>query len=252
MIRFILEVLFVTVWMVLSLIFFPVIFIAGLFSKKAKDRMAFHMIRFAFKAIAFIAGAKTEVSGLENVPEDKAVLFVSNHRGFFDIILGYSIVKGPTGFVAKKDFEKIPFLHLWMKWIKCLFLDRSNIRAGMETIKQGISYIESGISMWICPEGGRNRGEEGSLLPFHEGSLRMADKSGALVVPVAFTHTYEILEKDFPRVKKTRVGIRIGKPVNLKDLDKETRKQSGAYVRGLIDEMLQDMLKEEKLHSSQS
>ena len=49
-----------------------------------------------------LAGITCEVRGLENIPKDRAVLYVGNHRSYFDIVMGYTTVPSPTGFIAKK------------------------------------------------------------------------------------------------------------------------------------------------------
>lgn len=97
--------------------------------------------------------------GLENIPTDRAVLYVGNHRSYFDIVMGYMTVPRLTGFIAKKEMIKIPLLNRWMDRMNCLFLDRSNIKEGLKTILAGIEKIKGGISMWIFPEGTRNPGE---------------------------------------------------------------------------------------------
>lgn len=48
---------------------------------------------------------------------------------------------------------KYPLLRDWMKRLYCLFLDRSDMRAGMQMILTGIDYIKKGISICIFPEG---------------------------------------------------------------------------------------------------
>lgn len=64
-----------------------------------------------------------------------------------------------------------------MKYVYCLFLDREDPKQGMKTILQAIDYVKSGISICIFPEGTRNTGEELSLLPFKEGSFKIAEKA---------------------------------------------------------------------------
>lgn len=44
--------------------------------------------------------------------------------------------------------------------VNCLFLDRTDIKAGMKTILDGIQKIKAGISVWIFPEGTRNINED--------------------------------------------------------------------------------------------
>ena len=74
--------------------------------------------------------------------------------------MGYTTVPGFVGFVAKKEMEKIPLLRSWMKNVNCLFLDRKDIKAGLKTILEGIEKVKNGISVWIFPEGTRNRNKD--------------------------------------------------------------------------------------------
>ena len=84
------------------------------------------------------------------------------------------------------------------------------------------------------------------LLPFKEGSLKIADKSGCPVIPVAMVGNSAIFEDHIPRMVPQKVRIRYGQPIYLKELSKEQKKKSGAYVRDVIIEMLRQMQGEEK------
>ena len=72
-----------------------------------------------------LTGSTLTVKGFENIP-DKPVLYVGNHRSYFDILLTYSRCRRLTGYVAKKEMEKIPLLSTWMRYVYCLFLDRND------------------------------------------------------------------------------------------------------------------------------
>ena len=185
-----------------------------------------------------LSGCKVNVIGKENIPQDGPVLFVGNHRSYFDILLTYSRCRRLTGYVAKKEMEKIPLLSTWMKNLYCLFLDRDNMREGLKTILQAIDYVKNGISICIFPEGTRNKGEELSILPFRDGALKIAEKTGCAIVPISMNNTADIFEAHFPRVKKVHVVIEYGKPIYPKDLDKETRKHLGTYCHDLIQDTI--------------
>jgi len=141
--------------------------------------------------------------------------------------------------VKPKEMEKIPLLSTWMKYLYCLFLDRHDPKQGMKTILTAIDYIKRGISICIFPEGTRNSGEELSLLPFKEGSFKIAEKTGCAIVPISLNNTAEMFEAHFPKIKKTHVVIEYGAPVYPKDLDKETRKHLAPYFEQIIKETIQ-------------
>lgn len=213
-------------------------YIIGKADKNLQFKVAQHIVSRAFKIILFLSGVKYEVSGIENVPKDEAVLYIANHRSFFDIVIGYATVPTLTSFVAKKEMDKVPCIRIWMRYMKCLFLDRENVREGLKTILQGIEQVKEGYSVFIMPEGTRNH-EEG-ILPFHEGSFKIAEKSNCAIVPVAMTHTDDILENHMPWIHKTKVSVRYGKPIYMRELEKEQRKFIGAYTRGIVLEMLEE------------
>src|SRR5699024_3263326 len=138
----------------------PILFLEWLIGKwnpRFQNLSSLRIVQFMFKLILKVAGTKVTVIGEEQVPTDTPVLYIGNHRSFFDILVTYSRCPVLTGYVAKISMEKIPLLSLWMKRLYCLFLDRENIKEGLKTILTGIDQIKRGISMCIFPEGTRNK-----------------------------------------------------------------------------------------------
>ena len=213
------------------------------FNKQAADLFCLRIVQFGFKTILLLAGVKVDVYGEENVPKDCAVLYVGNHRSYFDVVITYARCPRLTGYVAKDVLLKVPFLRVWMKKLYCLFLDRSDIKQGLKMILTGIEQIKNGISMCIFPEGTRSTSTlETDMLPFKEGSLKMAEKTGCPIIPMAMVHTADIFEKHLPAIHSTHVKLMYGKPIYIKDLDKEQRKHLGAYTQSVIRDMLEEEL----------
>jgi 1-acyl-sn-glycerol-3-phosphate acyltransferase len=190
--------------------------------------------RFAMKGIWLLAGGRATVLGLENIPEDHPVLFVGNHRSIFDIILAGSLIKHPCGFVAKKELQGTP-ITLIMEEIHCLFLDREDPRQGLKTILTAIDYVKSGISMFIFPEGTRCK-VEGTFLPFHAGSFKIATKAKVPIVPVTIVGMGDVFEDHYPRLKWAPVVIEFGKPIETADMDRNAQKDLPDKVKALMEE----------------
>ena len=240
MIRTILIVLFLVIFFIAGIFIWAVTAVIGHFNPYRQDMICLRAVQFAFKIVLLISGVRTEVRGEENVPKDEAVLYIGNHRSYFDIVITYARCPGLTGYVAKDRMLKIPFLRIWMKRLHCLFLDRTDIKAGLKMVLTGIDQIKNGISMCIFPEGTRVKGEnELDMLPFKEGSLKMAEKSGCAIIPMAIVHSADIFEKHIPFIRKTNVVLIYGEPVYVKDLDKEQRKHLGSYTQDIIRKMLE-------------
>ena len=134
--------------------------------------------------------------------------------------------------------EKVPLLRTWMRRLHCLFIDRENVKEALKTILAGIENVKNGISMCIFPEGTRNK-TNSEMLPFKEGSFKIAEKSGCPIIPMAITNSADIFEDHMPRVKKTHVILEYGKPIYPNELDKEQKKKIGAYCQNIIAEMLE-------------
>ena len=236
MIRFILVCIVVIGYLILSIPILLVEWIIGRFSPEKKDISSLRIIQAVFRFILKITGAKIPVIGEENVPKDKAVLYVGNHRSYFDVVMTYARCPRLTGYVAKIEMLRYPLLRDWMKNLYCLFLDRDDIKAGLKTILKGIEYIKNGISICIFPEGTRNHHDE--LLPFKEGSMKMAEKTGCPIIPMAITNSAEIFEDHIPFIHRCHVILEYGEPILVSELSKEEKKFLGAYTQQKIQTML--------------
>ena len=222
MLRTLLVVIFVLIVFIFSLIAWPIEYLIGRFNPHARDISSLRIIQGVFRIILFLSGVKLTIKGRENILKDEAALYVGNHRGFFDTIVSYSLMPGITGFIAKKEMGKVPFVRVWMRFLHCLFLDRSNPREGLATILKGIEELKNGISIVVFPEGTRNKGE--GLLPFHGGSFKLADRSDCKIVPMAINNSDNVLENHFPAIKSTKIIIEFCKPIDVAAMDKEQRK----------------------------
>ena len=212
MIRIILITVFVILFLILSIPVFLVEWIIGKFNPRLRDISSLRIVQGAFRIVILLSGVKLTVIGEEHIPKDEAVLYIGNHRSYFDIVLTYARCRNLTGYVAKKE---------------------------MLTILQAVEQVKSGISVMIFPEGTRNKNDsELELLPFHEGSFKIAVKSGCPIIPVSITNSSALFEDHFPFVKAVPVIIEYGAPIYPKDLPREEQKFIGKYVQSLITDTL--------------
>lgn len=229
---------FLFLYLVLLIPVHLILRIIGIWNPNLRYKLGNAFVYHAFRFELLQAGAHIAVEGKDKIP-DKPVLFVSNHRSYFDILLLHTTSGKRPGFVAKAEMDKFPLLNWWMKDIGCLFLDRKDLRSGVQMIKDGAEHIKNGRSMVICPEGTRNQEKE--MLPFKEGSLKMADKAECPVVPVAIIDSDQMLEvRPGFHIKSGHPKVIYGEPFYIKELEKEDRKHAGAYAQGLIKKMIDD------------
>ena len=191
------------------------------------------------RMITGLIGIRYETRGLENIPKEGGLLFASNHRSYYDIVAAYCTVNRQVGFIAKNALWKALSLRRWMQLVNCYFLDRDDIRQGLEVIKAATERVKNGGCVWVCPEGTRNKSlDNTSLLEFHEASFKIAERGGVQIVPVAFYGTRERWERQFPKMLPGTITVIYGKPFYVKDLGPEWKKKTGAYTAERVKEML--------------
>ncbi len=238
--RIILVGLYLTIFGIFSIIALPLLWLTGKFNSGLQHRISQRIVKLAFGKVLFLSGIKKKVIGVERVPKDRSVLFIINHRGFFDVILAFYTVPVLSGFVSKKEIAKVPGLRLWMRLIRCVFLDRENPREGIKAILKGIENINKGISMFISPEGTRYSGD--GLLEFKPGSLKMAEKAGCPIVPVAITNANKVFEDHLPWIKPAEMTIEYGEPIYIQELSKEARAKLLEHCREKVLELYEKNL----------
>ncbi len=212
------------VYFVVSLPVELIYYIIRAFSRKKADRFIFNWIKAGFHMVNFFCGNKLTVIGLDRIPRDRPT--------------SYSVLPDPTGVLAKDSLGKIPLFGLMMKQIYCLFLDRSSLEDGLRVITQAIDYVKSGINYMVFPEGTRNK-EEGTLLPFHAGSFKIATRTGAPIIPLTIVNTGDIFDPHIPEVHPAHVIIDFGEPIETKTIKASERKLLPEKVRDIIQETYQ-------------
>ena len=176
---------------------------------------------------------RVHVSGIEKIPKDTKVLFVSNHRSNFDpIITWYILKKWKIAFISKPSNFKIPFFGRIIR--KCCFMpiDRENPRKALPSINRAAKLLrKQEVSIGIYPEGTRSKSCE--LLPFHNGVFKIAQKAEAPIVILCVTGT-EKISKRTP-FRRTDVYLDVLEVFSAQG-NKETKTEMiGTAVRRLIE-----------------
>lgn len=242
--RTIITVIYILLFLILGLPVLGIEWIISKFNKAHADMVQLRIVQWGLKCVAFISGVKLTVIGEENVPRDEPVLYIGNHRSFFDVVVTYARCPGLTGYIAKDGVNKVPIFRIWMKRLHCIFLKRDDMKEGLKVILKAIEYVKSGISICIFPEGTRNKDRDNptSLLPFKEGSFKIASKTGCKIVPMALIGTADILENHFPWIHSTDIKLIYGEPIDVSALDKDQQKHVGAYCQTVVEELIKSNL----------
>ncbi|MCQ2553816.1 MAG: 1-acyl-sn-glycerol-3-phosphate acyltransferase [Clostridia bacterium] len=232
-------IIFLLLFLVILIVAIPIGIITRLVEGKDKfaplPRICNGIIRYIIYPMVCLAGAKHTIIGKENLPDGPA-LFVANHQGNFDaMFVLYAFDRIPV-IIAKKETEKLPIVHMWMTIIHCIFMDRGNVRAGLQSIKDATEYLEHGFSVAIFPEGTRSQGPD--MGEFKSGAFKAAVKAKVPVVPVAIDGSYKMMEEK-KHLAKADIKISILKPIEIDGTEKtqELAEQAQALVQAELDRL---------------
>ena len=159
----------------------------------------------------WLAGVKLRVTGLEKVPVEGPVIFMSNHQGNFDILALCSGIPRQFAWIAKEELFAIPVFGHSMRRGGYIPLDRSDGRSAMRSIEAAAALIRSGRSVVIFPEGTRTA--DGALLPFKKGGFLLAAKAGVPIVPLTINGSAAVNPPKRLELYPGTITIRFADPI---------------------------------------
>ena len=175
---------------------------------------------------------RVHISGIEKIPKDEKVLFVSNHRSNFDPLITWNALKKwKIAFVSKPENFKVPYFGRIIR--KCCFLpiDRENPRKAIVTINKAAKLLKKQeVSVGIYPEGTRSKSCQ--LLPFHNGVFKIAQKAETPIVVLCVTGTEKIAKRT--PFKPTDVYLDVLDVLPTQGVKETKTEKIGTTVRQLI------------------
>lgn len=185
------------------------------------------------RALLRAAGVQVAVRGLEHIPRDRPVVFVSNHQSWFDILALAASIPVSFRFVSKKELAKVPLLGRAMRAAGHIFIDRQNRQRAFDAYQDAVRVIRGGMSAVVFPEGTRSR--TGELLPFKKGPFVLAIAAQVPMVPVYCAGTFEIMPKGTAWIRPRPVTLLFGEPIPTAGLRYEDREGLLHRVRAILE-----------------
>ncbi len=207
--------------------------------KSLRRRFINHHNRWWARQVILSSGSKVHIKGAEDVPEGKSIIFVSNHQSLLDIPLLIGFLPRQPAFIAKKELKKVPILSTWMQITNCLFLDRKSPRHAVQIFNEAVKKYHNGQSLLIFPEG--TRGTEDQMRKFKKGSMKLAFKAEAIVVPVTIDGTRRMFEINGHKVKGVDIHLHLHPPIDIKQLTEDEKKRLHEIIQTRIETRLHEL-----------
>jgi 1-acyl-sn-glycerol-3-phosphate acyltransferase len=195
---------------------------------------------FSWGAIR-LASLHIEYDGLENLESHRPCIYVANHQSGLDMATFGSIYPKNTVAIGKKELLWIPFFGILFFASGNIMINRQKRVRAIAGLAQAVDAVRrTGVSVWIFPEGTRNRTEE-LLQPFKKGAFYMAIQAGVPIVPIVSSPLKNVVSWKERQFRGGRVRIRILPPVetsglgdaDVESLMRDVREKMIEAIRGL-------------------
>lgn len=161
----------------------------------------------------------------------EATIIMCNHSSLYDIPISYKVFpKHSIRMLAKKELSTIPLLGRAMTVAEFPFVNRKNHTQAIKDLEYVRELLESGIVMWIAPEGTRSK--DGKVAKFKKGGFITAIEAKAKIIPIGIRGAFDILPARTYRFNINRTAeIHVGTPIDASEYTLENKEQLISRVR---------------------
>lgn len=212
-------------------VFHVFLLLAGLFGRSQQKRVLDIMNLCIIWNIRLLTGASYRVLGTPTLPEDRAVLIVSNHQSMYDIpMIMWACRQREIGFVAKQELGRwIPSISLSLRRLGSVLIDRKDPKRSIAAIRSFGARKERECQVAaLFPEGTRAR--DGKMKKFKSTGFRALTIAmpGAIIQPIVIRGNWELLRYHF-------LPVPFGTCIELEFL--EPFEQGGASTEALLEQI---------------
>lgn len=144
---------------------------------------------------------------------NRCYIVMCNHTSHYDIPLSFITIHGSLRMIAKKELFRVPIWGTAMKKAEFLSLDRNDKEEAKRVLADAKKKMESGIIIWIAPEGTRSK--TGKLQPFKKGGFMLAYQMNAMIIPLGIRGAFKLLpSKTLNFHTHEKAEVHIGKPID--------------------------------------
>ncbi len=192
--------------------------------KSSRKEINYNIVsRFIARLMIKLLGLRVKIEGIENIPHNEPVIFVSNHQSFFDICIAFGCVPNNFSFISKESVFSVPLIGRYMRSSGHISLKRKAGKKDYDTMIDTINKFDMGKSLVLFPEG--TRSVDGTLGPFKRGVSLIISQSGKRVVPMAISGSRKFLPRNtvFCNPRFRDITCRFGPPLKFEVGEKATR-----------------------------
>ena len=183
--------------------------VVGLWDSSGVQQHA--IARLWAQTLLLLSLSPAKLIGRERLDPNQAAVYASNHLSYYDTPLVFAKLPFQFRIFAKQSLWKAPFIGWYLNRSGQVPIDIKSGRSSVAGLLRGVKTLQSGLSLFIFPEGGR--AAEGTLTPFQSGAAFMAIKAQVPLVPLAIIGTYELLPIHVYHITPRPMKLVVGDPL---------------------------------------
>lgn len=174
---------------------------------------------------------RQRVAGRENVPRDRGAILACNHQAAIDPIFVCMSFWRPVRWLAKVELVKSKRIAWFFRSAMVIPVDRAAPHE--DAIDAAVEALARGHLFGIFPEG--TRSPDGRVYRGYTGVARVAEKSGAPVVPTGVLGSSRSHSKGGRLARPVPCEVRFGTPMRFRRIEGEDPQ---AAYRRFTDELM--------------
>ncbi len=188
---------------------------------------------------------KSHVVNMRRVPKSGGVILACNHQSFFDPVLATVGLARESAYMARDTLFTNKYFGWLIRSLNAIPIKRG--QADVTSLKEMLRRLRDNFVVVIFPE--ETRTIDGTVGPMKPGTVLIARKARATIVPVCIDGAYEAWPRTRPLPGPGRVTVAYGEPITLQQMKGRSDEDVIADIRGRIIEMQRQIRRRAGLRS---
>jgi 1-acyl-sn-glycerol-3-phosphate acyltransferase len=156
---------------------------------------------------------RIEFKGLENVPQEGAMIVAPNHASYFDPFWVSLPIRRPLRYMTWDKVTQWPLAGRLLRAYGAFPISINRGSGDRAALRHSLEHLRAGGGLVIFPEGARTR--TGRITPFKAGVIRLALDTEVPIVPVTVVGGYQAFPPHHSLPKPYKVTVIYHKPIKM-------------------------------------
>jgi 1-acyl-sn-glycerol-3-phosphate acyltransferase len=205
---------------------------------RPRGRPSDRVVRGWARSIIALSGCPLHVDGVEHIPVDEPVVFVSNHASYIDSLALMAALPTCFCFVVAGRYARWPMVGTAIRKAGYITVNQRSAATRAASFAAIVARLRNGSSVLMYPEGHRSR--SAAMDRFQSGAFRAAAETNRRIVPITVRGTRAIWPPDSCVLRRHAIDVIVHaaiRPVSSDpaEIDRLSDAARSAIQTGLLD-----------------